>query len=241
MKQIAILAVFCFYSILTFSQEAASINVGVGLPSFLQPNFDDNSGGNHSINSGSIHVFSEIQQLIKFKNSPSFSVTPGIGYFLFNESESGGGLGGGNSSDVKHSALSVYAKLNYSITQNKEKPFRWYGGVLLGFYLYSKTSGERSWWMMEQLGGRSGSAEIDKSGKPFFNSFYNGIYAGFKIKAGKSDRFQPAFEFSFLPGYANITDKFLSNEDKDESLAKSMIMGSVIFGFGTKKATRINE
>jgi hypothetical protein len=229
------------YSFLVFSQEVPSINVGVGFPSFFQTNFDEDWGSYHSIDPGRIHAFTEIQQLIKFKNNPAFSVTPGIGYFLFNESESGGGLGGGTSTDLKHSALSMYAKLNYSITKNNEKPFRWYGGVLLGFYLYSKTTGERNWWRMEQLGGRWGSSEIDKSGKAFFNSFYNGIYAGFKIKAGKSDRFQPAFEFSFLPGYANITDRYLSDENKDESLTKSMIMGSVIFGFGTKKATRINE
>jgi hypothetical protein len=179
--------------------------------------------------------------LVKFKNNPAFSLAPGIGYFLFNESESGGGLGGGNSSTVKHEALSLYAKLNYSITQNNEKVFCWYAGVLTGFYFYSKTNGERSWWMMQENGGQSGSQEINKSGKPFYNNFYNGIYAGFKIKTVKNYRFHPAFEFSYLPGYANITDRYLSNEDKDESLAKSMIMGSVIFGFSTKKATRVIE
>ncbi len=241
MKQIAILALFCMYSILAFSQEVPSINVGAGFPSFFQTNFDKDWGSYHSIDPGRIHVFSEIQQLINFKNNPAFSVTPGIGYFLFNESESGGGLGGGGSSAVKHHALSIYAKLNYSITQHNEKAFRWYAGVLTGFYFYSRTTGERSWWMMQELGGRSGSEEISKSGKPFYNNFYNGIYAGFKIKTGKNDCFQPAFEFTFLPGYANITDTYLSNEDKDDSMAKSLIMGSVIFGFGIKKATRINE
>lgn len=241
MKHFTILALFTIFSLFAYSQEKPSINVGIGYPSFFQTNFDESSGGYHSINSGRIHVFTEIQQLIRFKNNPAFSVTPGIGYFLFNESESGGGLGGGSSTTLKHNAFSLYAKLNYSITKNNEKPFCWYAGVLTGFYFYSKTTGERNWWMYQQGGGRSGTEEIDKSGKAFYNTFYNGIYAGFKIKTGINNRIQPAFEFSFLPSYANITYIYLSEENKNEPLAKSVIMGSVILGFGTKKATRTNE
>jgi hypothetical protein len=113
--------------------------------------------------------------------------------------------------------------------------------VLSGFYFFSKTTGEMNWWMSMQGGGRSGSEEIDKNCKAFYNNFYNGIYAGFKIKTGKNSFFQPAFEFSFLLYYVNITNIYLSDENKNEPLAKSAIMGSVILGFGTKKATRINK
>ncbi|KAF0237929.1 MAG: hypothetical protein FD181_1514 [Prolixibacteraceae bacterium] len=241
MKQITILVLFSFYSLVVSSQKTSSINIGFGYPGFFQANFDKNSGGSHTINSGRIHVFTEIRQLIRFKNNPAFLVTPGIGYFLFNESESSGALGGGSSTILKHYAVSLYAKLNYSITKDNEKPFCWYAGVLGGFYVFSKTKGEMYWWMYQQGGSRSGIEEIDKSGKSFYNNFYNGIYAGFKIKTGKNDFFRPAFEFSFFPGYANITDKFLSDTNKDEPIAKSMGMISLTLGFGKKKATQVNE
>ncbi len=130
--------------------------------------------------------------------------------------------------------------MNYSIS-NPEKSFRWYAGTFSGFYVYSKTSGDASWWMIQQGGNRYGEYEIDQNGKSFFNNFYTGFYAGFKIKTGFENWLQPAFEFSFLPGYASITDRFLTYEDKDTSTTKSMVLMSIIFRFGKKKATQINE
>ncbi len=236
MKKFTFLTLILLSSIIAFSQERSIINVGAGYPFFSPQNFDENSGGSHHIGNDRLHAFIELPQLIKFRKNPDFSLTPGFGYFHFNEDETSGALGGGSSTVLKHSSLSLYVKLNYSITKNDEKPFCWYAGLLGGFYIYSNSKGEMFWWSYMQGGAQSGTQEIDKSGKSFYNNFYNGIYAGFKIKTDKIGFFRPAFEFSFFPGFANITDNFRSIQNKDESLAKSMVMISLNLGFGHKKS-----
>lgn len=233
MKKIAFLTIIFFYSVLTYSQETSVINIGFGIPFFFQSNFDKNSGGTHSINSIPINIFVEKPQLIKFHEIKSFAITPGVAYFLFNESATGGGLGGGSSKTYKHQAISLYTKFLYESNLKADKPFNWYGGILTGVYLYSKTTGEEYWWRMQQSQNVSGSQEIDRNGKPFFNSFYMGFLAGFKTFANSNSFLRPAFELSFSPNYATIYDSHLSMDE--QKVAKSMAMLTIILGLGKKK------
>lgn len=236
MKIIAFLTLIIFSSLHVFSQEHSIIDIGVGYPIFFQRNFDKNSGGTHYIGHERINTFAELPELIRFRNNPDFSVFPGAGYSLFNEFESGGGLGGGNDRTLKHQAFSLYLKFNYSITENSARPFRWYAGLLSGVYVFSKTNGNVGWFRLEQNGYKGGNYSFDHNGKFFFNNFYNGLYAGFKINTGTCNWIQPGFELSFYPGYASITDKFLAFEDQHKSTTKSMMMLSVILGIGAKKS-----
>lgn len=238
MKKIVILTLIVFSSVLTFSQETSIVSVGVGYPVFFQNNFDDYSGGTHTMESKRINLTLEIPQLLKFKNNPNFFVTPGGSYIQLNENKFNEALGGSSIQNYKHQAISLYAKLLYEINIKTDKPFNWYGGVLAGAYIYTKTTGNIYGSRWTENGYVSGSSEVDMSGKSFYDSFYFGFFIGFKTLTKSNSFLKPSFEFSFLPGFVNVSRAGYNSGSEDYS--KSMAMITVYLGMGKKKATRIN-
>jgi hypothetical protein len=236
MKKSALLTLIIFSSVFTFSQETSIINLGIGYPIFFQKNFISGSGaGNtHSMDSKRINLMLEIPDLLKFKNNPNFFVTPGVSYNQLNESKMNEALGGSSIRNYKHQAYSLYAKLIYEINTKSDMPFNWYGGVLTGAYIYTKTIGTEYGSSWTGDGYVSGSSEIDMSGKSFYDSFYMGFLIGFKTLTKSGSFVKPSFEFSFLPGFVNISSAGYHSESEDYS--KSMALFSVILGFGHKKS-----
>ncbi len=230
MKRTVLLFAFIFAFTFSKSQNHSIFNIGVGMPFFFQSNFNETSGGSHSISSKRINAFIEKSGLFSFTETKNLYITPGAGYFLFNENGSGGGLGGGYSESLKHQAFSIYGKFLYEPGFNSDNNFNLYLGFLTGVYLYTETTGERSWWIMQQLQNRSGTSEVNESGESFFNSIYMGFLIGFNPLGKKSSSFiNPLIEFSFFPNYAIIYDDNISEDE--QKLSKNMAMISVAFGF----------
>ncbi len=233
MNRIILIALFVLTFTISKSQDHAAISIGGGYPLFFQSNFNKDSGGTHSLTYRRINVFIEKPGLFKL-NSESLYITPGVGYSLFNEMGSGGGLGGGNSKILKHRAVSLYGKFIYEWNFKSEKSSSLYIGFVSGFYLYSKTTGTRSWWQMYQNTNRSGTTEVNRSGNHFFNSAYMGFILGVKPLGNNSNSlFVPIIELSFMPNYAVIYDDHIV--EYEQKLTKSMLMISLSVGFNPKR------
>lgn len=237
-KYCTLIIPFLIFSTECFSQEIPAFAIGSGLPFFININSGKNQSDTHNIESARIHIFIEKGEMIHFPGNPEFSITPGAGYFLFNESKISGGLGAGGSRYYKHQALSFYTKWLYDPGSNPEKVFDFYGGVVSGFYFLSKTTGTEYWYNSFQPYGNS-TIEINRSGKNFFHSLYMGFVFGFKPIVKPGSFVKPRIEFSFLPGYAAISNP--SQSSGEQKVAKSMTMFSVIIGFGHKKKLLKNE
>ncbi len=236
MKCTILFILFIFGSATVFSQEKPTFTIGGGFPFFFTQNFDANSGGSHSMTYKRGSLFVEKPGLIEFSATPSISVTPGFAFFVFNENENGGGNGGGSSLELKHQAIGVYSKIIYENEHLKEDKDKWYFGLTAGYYLYSKTTGEDSWWLL-QSHYSYGSETIDTSGKKFFNSFYFGVLGGLRLPVkAASPTVKPVIEFSFYPRYANIPDSYISEDE--QKTGKSMMMLSLLFEINTKKAAQ---
>lgn len=231
MKHFYLIILFIFLPVLIFAQETPIINIGAGMPIFFNRNFDAHSGGTHYMSFKRGNLFVEYPGLFHFTKNRIFNVTPGITYFTFNEYESGGGNGGGGSKKYKHQAVGPYVKLIFENPSNSQKN-NWYLGFVAGSYLYSRTTGNESWWALQQEGQVSGSKNVEGSGKSFFNSFYYGYFAGFRPFLKLTPILEPALEFYFLPNYANIKDSYLPPEEQKPG--KSMAIVSLVLGFGSK-------
>ncbi len=233
MKRIIIVLLFVSTFTISKSQNHSAISLGGGYPFFFQSNFNKESGGTHSISNKKINAFIEKPGLFKL-NSESLYITPGVGYFLFNENGSGGGLGGGNSKTLKHQAVSLYGKFIYEWNFKSVKSTNLYLGFVSGLYLYSNTTGTKSWWQMYQNNNRSGTTEVDRSGNHFFNSAYMGFIFGIKpLGNNSSSLFVPTVELSFMPNYAVIYDDHIVEDE--QKLTKSMLMLSLSIGFNPKR------
>lgn len=234
MKHTTLLLLLVFTFTISKSQNHSLLNIGGGYPVFFQSNFNEESGGYHEIGDKRLNVFIEKPGLFRFKEAEGLYITPGISYFFFEEYGSGGGLGGGNSKSLEHQAVSFFGKFIYERKFNAKKSTSIYMGFLSGVYLYSKTTGERSWWRSYEKPPRSGTVEVDESGKHFFNSVYMGVLFGFKpLGNNSSSVIVPVVEVSFFPNYAIIYDDHIC--ESEQKLSKSMIMISLAVGFNTKR------
>lgn len=231
MKRIFAILLFIFLPVCIFAQETPLFNIGAGMPIFFNRNFDAHSGGTHFISFKRGNLFVEYPGLFYFTKNRIFNVTPGITYFTFNEYESGGGNGGGSSKKYKHQAVGPYIKLVFERHSNSLK-HKWYLGFVTGTYFYTNTTGNESWWTLQQDGQISGLKNVSRSGKSFFNSFYYGYYAGFRPIIKLLPILEPAIEFYFLPDYATIIDSYLPFEEQKSG--KSMALVSLVLGFGSK-------
>ena len=228
MKSGRLFILFLLFSTFAIAQEPY-FNIGVGLPMFFKMDFAE-SGAIHQLTRKRVHLFAEIP--IQIGNAEKFSVHPGIGYFLFNEIEESDptALGGHSQKELQHNGVSIYARIFYHVQSKNESFQQYYFGGTFGAYLWSKTTGESSWWMMTSPQHSSGSAIYNESGKAFFHWVYLGLTGGIKLKAKEFNKIQPTFEFSLYPLFVMVDDK-----------KRSMAMLSVVLGIGQKKATRINE
>jgi len=184
-------------------------------------------GAIHELTRKRIHLFAEIP--FDIGSERKFSLHPGVGYFLFNELEESSpwALGGHSEKELQHNAISIYSRMFYNLKSKNESFQQYYFGGTFGAYLWTKTTGESSWWIMGNPKPLSGSKTYNESGKAFFHSVYVGLTSGIKIKSKEPSQFQPALEFSFFPLFVTVDDK-----------KRSMAMLTVVLGLGQKKATR---
>ena len=227
MKHAYYLVLFFLICESSFSQEQI-MNIGVGLPVFFKSDFAE---GNtiHQLTRKRIHLFAEVP--IQIRTAEKFSVHPGVGYFLFNEIEQSdpNALGGYSKKELQHNGISIYSRMFYHLESKNESFQQYYFGGTFGAYLWSKTTGESSWWIYTNPPA-SGSAIYNESGKTFFHSVYLGLTAGAKFRTKEISKIQSAIEFSFFPLFVTVDDA-----------KRPMAMLTVVLGIGQKKATRINE
>ncbi len=234
MKKLTLLILLSAISLLSNAQQQTVFDVGIGYPLFFKKNFNAKTGGDHSIDPERISASAEFPDILNLKESPGISVIPGAGYFNFKEYEITGALGGGFSTNYKHEAVSLYAKLNWYYKKHTENAVQFYSGLLCGFYAYSNTSGSYFKWGPGSDGYYNETIMVDKSGRDFFRAGYFALYSGFSMP-----ECPVKFEVTFSPFYANIHDGSSSPEnDKNNG---SMVMLSARFGLVQKKATRTNE
>jgi len=228
MKSVRLLIFFLLFSTFAIAQEPY-LNIGVGLPMFFKMDFSER-GDIHQLTRNRIHLFAEIP--FQIGTAKKFSVFPGVGYFLFNETYESDptALGGHSQKELQHNGVSIYSRMFYHLQSKNESYQQYYIGGILGAYPWSKTTGESSWWMMTPPPHSSGGEIYNESGKAFFHSVYLGLTAGIKLKVKEFNKIQPAFEFSLYPLFVTVDDK-----------KRSMAMLTIVLGIGQKKATRINE
>lgn len=214
----------------TFAQEHSKITIGAGYP-FMPKAKVDISYSSYSVGNKNINIFIEKPAIYSFANDKSLCLTPGLAYFQFNESGSGGGLGGGSSKNLKHTAYSLYLKCLYQKMIIKSSPSKIYFGFNTGAYLHSETTGTRKWWASGTPNNSSG--EVDEDGKHFFNSLYMGFIFGFQPFAKGKSTIKPIIEFSFYPNYATFYDPHTS--EHEQKLSKNMFEISLGIGLGNKK------
>ncbi|MGE0018654.1 MAG: hypothetical protein AB7S72_03215 [Draconibacterium sp.] len=227
MKSLCLLTTFLLFSTFAIAQEPF-VNVGAGLPMFFKSDFAE-GGSIHQLSRKRVHLFAEVP--IQIGKAEIFSVHPGVGYFLFNEIEQNdpSALGGYSNKELQHNAISIYTRMFYHL-ESKNKSFRqYYFGGTFGAYLWSKTTGESSWWIYTRPPA-SGSTIYNESGKIFFHSVYLGLTAGAKFRTKDISKIQSAIELSFFPLFVTVDDA-----------KRPMAMLTVVLGTGQKKATRINE
>lgn len=229
MKKIAFLTLIIFSSVLSFSQNSSIINIGVGFPIFFKSDFEE-SGMIHQLTGKRVHLFAEMP--VNIGTQRKFSVHPGVGYFLFNEIEQSdpSALGGYSNIELQHNAISIYSRMFYHFEGKNISFKQYYFGGTFGAYLWSKTTGQSSWWLYTSPKPISGSAIYNESGKAFFHSVYLGLTSGAKLKTKENSKIQPAVEFSFYPLFVTVNDE-----------KRSMAMLTAVLGIGQKKATRFNE
>lgn len=229
MKKIAFITLIIISSVLAFSQKSSIINIGVGFPIFFKSDFEE-SGMIHQLTGKRVHLFAEMP--VDIGTQRKFSVHPGVGYFLFNEIEQSdpSALGGYSNKELQHNAISIYSRMFYHLEGKNISFKQYYFGGTFGAYLWSKTTGESSWWVYTSPKPISGSAIYNESGKAFFHSAYLGLTAGAKFKTKENSKIQPAVEFSFYPLFVTVNDE-----------KRSMAMLTVVLGIGQKKATQVNE
>lgn len=229
MKRVCFLFLIFLFSIGISAQETPLIKIGAGMPIFFQQNFSDPGSGDLNLSRKRINLFAE--RPIPFCSNYSFSISPGLGYFLFHENYNSdqSALGGSSKNDLTHYAFSFYSKLLYHFTNNPEKSNHYYCGIVSGKYIYTKSKGESSWSMLQESHYIGSDKKIDENGRSFFHSFYYGFIVGFDSKSKESSRLAPAFEFSFYPDFITVNDK-----------RRSMAIISVILRI-KKRATQKNE
>lgn len=205
MKIITVFSFLMFFSTNSFSQENTIINIGAGLPVFFQHNFRAQEYGPHYLSYNRIHLFAE--KPFSLGAAQNFSINPGITYFIFNESAESGGLGQHSYKNVNHKAVGLSGRFFYHFKINPEKRNRYYCGIAGGKYLQSKSTGNASWYRLEESKYIGGNKVIDDNGKTFFHSLYYGFTGGFTGLTKENSRFAPAFEFSFYPDFFTLNDK----------------------------------
>jgi len=222
-------SVFLFFFICksSFSQDQIT-NIGVGFPIFFKSDFAE-GGQIHQLTRKRVHLFAEMP--VSIGTQRKLFVHPGVGYFLFNEIEQSNpnALGGYFNKEVQHNAISIYSRMFYNLESKNISFQQYYFGGTFAVYLWSKTTGESSWWIMTRPPA-SGSAIYNESGKAFFHSVYFGLTAGAKLRTKEISKIQSAIEFSFYPLFVTVDNE-----------KRSMAMLTVVLGIGQKKATRVNE
>jgi hypothetical protein len=206
MKHILSIFLLVILPLWIFAQETPIFNIGAGMPIFFKQNYAPTGYGTNTATWERINLFAEKPILISKSRNLTFN--PGISYFLFNETfgSDPSALGGSNSSELNHMALSISTKLLHDIDFKKEKNVDWYFGFVTGKYIITKTKGTKNWTSLQEQGYTPGAKELNKNGKSFFHSFYGGIIAGFKGKS-KSKVLKPQFEFSFYPSFVSMDMK----------------------------------
>jgi hypothetical protein len=235
MRKSIFLLLLIINSFYVFSQEEKALNIGTGMPLFLRSTTNKYSDAPHTFDFPRINIFIEKPNLVNLTKDKTLSITPGILFLQFNEYEGQGmALGGGSHTNLKRSSISTYAKIVYHRAYVRDKIFKWYFGVISGVHLYTKSKGERNWWMKQTPGTITGTVIIDENAKPFFSPIYMGFIAGFPLKIFNDDFFlKPVLEFSFLPNFASIYN--LNESYSNPTGTTSMANVSVIFGIGNKK------
>lgn len=236
MKTFASIFLFVLIPIVGSSQEKPILNFGVGYPFFGQKGNYSYSGGEIYFGSDRINLFIETPALIGFKRNPDFYISPGFSFLTLSESQSGGALGGSGGKNYKRSALSIYTKLLYAPKLKFIKQNVWNFGVITGYYLYTSATGTHNWGYMGGQQWYYGSEEIDTDSKSFFKSFYFGFNTCFQLNFEKVKFLKPAIEFAIYPDFANISDSYSGDSDKD--ISHNMFMGSIFLGLGSKKSKR---
>lgn len=175
------------------------------MPVFFGQKFIDPTYGSLFINEKRLHLF--IEKPISLGAARKISLNPGIGYFVFNESSESGGLGQHSYREVNHKAYSISTRLFYHFKINPEKRNHYYCGIAGGKYIWSESTGESSWYRLEESHYIGDNKVIHDNGKDFFHSLYYGIVGGFVGKTRENAMFAPAFEFSIYPDFLTINNK----------------------------------
>ena len=232
MKNLITILIFISISLPIFCQESPILNFGTGIPfSYHHINFPY-SGGSVTFGNDRIYLFIEKPESFEIVKNSNLFMSPGIAYIRLNERERNGAF----YKNYTRSAASLYAKFFYKISYDPTKNHYWYTGLITGVYLYTHQSGINKWTIYQNGSEYSGFEKIDGDSKSFFKTFNAGVLAGFRFKFQSLDFLKPAIEFAFYPEYANIFDSYSVNFGKNVS--KSMLTGSIILGFGTKKAAQ---
>lgn len=226
----------CFVSSVTFSQEISKLNFGVGNPFFIPKSNYSYSGGYVFIDKNKLNLFAEIPGLFTFKKNPEFLIYPGLSLIHFNETHSSGALGGNGYTKYQRHALSIYSKFLYKPEFQFINPNNLNFGLVMGYYLYTHSSGYSEWSYYAQDWQYRGSSETDTDGKSFFKSFYFGLTTSFLFNFEKVKYLKPGVEFTFYPDYANIFDHY--SGETDTNISHSMFMGSLILGLGSKNKSK---
>lgn len=228
MKTIFLTFIFLFIAVSNFAQKQI-INLGAGFPISFKADFTEGTDI-HQLTRERVYLFAEVPVFM----SPlrKLSIRPGIGYFLFNEIQASSpwALGGHSEKYLTHNAISLQTRFLYHFTSDFKKSGSWYSGGVFGVYLWSKTTGESSWYFHSGNGYTSGQDTYNLSGKGFFHAVYAGITAGYQFKTSSGSNLYPSLECSFFPLFATVNDK-----------NRQIGMIIIVLGFGQKKATRENE
>jgi hypothetical protein len=209
MKSFLILLLVIAKSSLIFAQKLPDVNVVIGMTSVIDTK---SSTARSRVGGYSFAVEKPLKIFVRKNNL--LSVHPGILYAEINEDFSTSGLGRYYDYEIIASSTSIYSKIliNSKIKSNVTL----YTGASIGAYFWSHISNKNN-----------SSKKYYDNGKSFFSSGFWGLLFGIRTNLSESVKFMPAVEISYYPNYV------------DSNIGtKNAINVSLLFGFGTKKATR---
>lgn len=195
--------VLCFMSLFSKAQEIPKLNAGIDFLTF-KGSYENENGTTHYSSRGGIFLEKAFQ--LYFINQ--FVLSPGLSFKSINEKYSGGGMGGGSSSDLNHHTISGYLKIIHRAEIIKFKPSVLYYGGFGGahFYTWAKGSASNHSTLYEQANWENPNYKEDPS--HLFKKMYIGFLAG--VEFATTGFIRPSFEVRFMPIYAESHGNLLN-------------------------------
>lgn len=203
------------------SPRIPDLKVGIGLPYVIGQSSREiqSVNDNHKI-FGMPTLCIEKPFPLEYKRRNSFSVNPGLAYYMFLEEEVIGNTVVGKDINLNHHSLSGYVKaIAQAAIGTRRNEGIAYLGAVAGYHFITKTMGNKTIYS-NNPDNPVDKFTVNEPGREFFNGLYYGALIGFQPKQKITNMIKPSIEVVFYPGMV---------QQKDDNA--SAIQLTVLLGF----------